>query len=887
MFNTNWQTSTEIFTLMDRPMVDELGLTMINAGYNWVGTGGGTGQGWFEWIPNEALAANNTKKYPLVISLHGNNDHPVYEAESNGWVSVAGKERIIVAAPADRSDAAVHAMINTLVTKYPIDESRIYVTGFSMGGNQTFSAASYNNPQYGRYARFAGMAPMSPPSANSFTATDVKIPFYYSIGSRDQYGASNNVFRFPAIIRSALTFNGMTEPQGVNNPFWAVVASDPQTIKTKYGPVINTATYYDNDDIPFVKLAYAENLDHAHFVPYGELAWDYLRQFSRDLATKEIIYTPNPASVDATFDLNVEVLEWGSATTAVIIDLGARKSVKAADVDKDIFSVSARTVMPRNNSVIYNGPRTVTNAYVSAVNKVGEPAASGRYIVLELKYGYNNTGAEVDGCAAINYSSQNYWLNQTYTVAVNGQLGPYTVNAAYNKTVTPIYDDFKLVNNPVAPYTGQTYRVYIPEGATGPLPLIVFNHGAGETYSSTGGGNEGAPLFANMGGVGWVKNAPENCIVLVPQRSLNGYSRPGVVAYINWLVNQGIADGYRLYVSGASAGGSETHSYLREYPDLWAAGIPICPASGGSLTSAQVSVFKDIPVWYIHAATDRTVAPSNSLTPYNYLVALGAKEVRRTEFPYVFGTEVPNPNYSNVNYPDGHWSWVMVLNNEYVEAQGWAIMDWLFTQSKSPNQVSLNVAPDSVVSGGITSIPVNMSVESLYKVSVISGELLIADSRFEVSADTAYPGASVVYNAANGKFSLFKLGGFTDAAEADLMTFTLTLKAGAKLTNGDTLSTVLSSVSFTYAFGADTGTSPNFIKKGRATTNLWVNSGAPGDMSGDGKVDGIDLAIALNLYGKLKTDANWYSSGAYFADINRDGVVDMEDIMAIAYLSVQ
>ena len=203
------------------------------------------------------------------------------------------------------------------------------------------------------------------------------------------------------------------------------------------------------------------------------------------------------------------------------------------------------------------------------------------------------------------------------------------------------------------------------------------------------------------------------------------------------------------------------------------------------------------------------------------------------------------------------------------------------------NQVSLTVAPSTVVSGDTASIPFYLSVENLYKASVIAGELTIADSRFNVNVTTDYPDATVIYNAANGKFSLFKVGGFTDADKADLMTITLTLKAGETLNNGDTLSAILNSVSFTYAFDTDSGTSSSLIENGTATTTIWKSNGIFGDLNGDGKVDGLDLAMALNVYGKLSKDADWHSSGAYLIDSNKDGLIDMTDIMIIAYLSVQ
>ena len=395
-----------------------------------------------------------------------------------------------------------------------------------------------------------------------------------------------------------------------------------------------------------------------------------------------------------TYDTNVDVLEWGSAVTAVILDTGG--FVRSSDVSADMFNVTALTRNPTGaNATVYSGPRTITKAYVSATKERGKPAASGRYIVLELSYGFNNTNAQVNGCSAIFYQSRNYWLLMDYTVTPTAAISETLSEAVWNKgaIIHPIYDDFIVTANPVTGYTTQQYRLYKPAGAGNakPLPLVLWNHGAGENYGVSGAAsNEGAQLFANMGGVGWVKNAPEACYVLAPQRSYSSYSRAGVIAFINDLIAKGLVDGDRVYVSGCSQGGQETHSYLMENPTFFAGAIPICPLSGSNLTAAQLTPLVNVPIWYVHASNDTTVTPVNSQTPYERLLSLNAKDVRRTLYTGVTGTEIPNPSYSNSTYPNGHWSWVMLLNNLYVAdggipngTTGVTYMDWLFAQNKS------------------------------------------------------------------------------------------------------------------------------------------------------------------------------------------------------------
>ena len=166
-------------------------------------------------------------------------------------------------------------------------------------------------------------------------------------------------------------------------------------------------------------------------------------------------------------------------------------------------------------------------------------------------------------------------------------------------------------------------------------------------------------------------------------------------------------------MAGPSAGGAETHTYLRTYADMIAAAIPIC---AGAQNAEQVELFKHVPVWYVHADNDN---PQNSLTSYNNLKAAGSAVARRTNFaavtdgirPTAWGTTprhqlgsvfgphlIPSEDYIDAEghpfryYADGHWSWIMVLNNikpgdapvtpQYTTAgsENDTFMGWLFNQ---------------------------------------------------------------------------------------------------------------------------------------------------------------------------------------------------------------
>ena len=95
---------------------------------------------------------DRSKLMPLVISLHGAAVWPAQQMNLTRWNRLAGEEGFIVVYPSGSGriwnvnrgprlmdDVRFIAdLIDTLQTAYPIDSTRIYVNGFSLGGGMTF-----------------------------------------------------------------------------------------------------------------------------------------------------------------------------------------------------------------------------------------------------------------------------------------------------------------------------------------------------------------------------------------------------------------------------------------------------------------------------------------------------------------------------------------------------------------------------------------------------------------------------------------------------------------------------------------------------------------------------------------------------------------------------
>jgi hypothetical protein len=210
------------------------------------------------------------------------------------------------------------------------------------------------------------------------------------------------------------------------------------------------------------------------------------------------------------------------------------------------------------------------------------------------------------------------------------------------------------------------------------------------------------------------------------------------------------------------------------------------------------------------------------------------------------------------------------------------------------NQAKLEVAPHVVLDTSNRTITFRLSVDQLQSVDVMEGLVKISDSRFEITdIASLYSGSNFIFtqnlnysgDGTTAYFSLAKVGGFADTAKLDVVDITIRLKDGM---TADTLTAALNSITM-YIGNSQTHTVTEvysgIVGDGTAKANIWFPSAVVGDLSGDKKVTGMDLSLALTFFGAKSTDADWYSSGAWHLDFNKDGIVDIGDLTKEARLA--
>lgn len=394
----------------------------------------------------------------------------------------------------------------------------------------------------------------------------------------------------------------------------------------------------------------------------------------------------------------VRIMDWGPATTKVVVAMG--ETLDAQEIPLDAFTVHVERIDERvEEPLLGEGEREITAAYVSDAE--GNRADSGEYVALEM------VSTMTDGLSSpMNYfEGTNVWIQCPYTITQQKDVGGVSgiVADTLGETYKPDLAMFDMTGTIDDGTTQLTYASYVPAGAYdgADLPLIIWLHGGGE-----GGTDPSVALSANracafasdevqayFGGAAYVL-APQTPTAWMDDGTDTPFldKTESTSLYTDALLN--LIDAYvtdnpgidtdRIYLGGCSNGGYMTMLAILERPDYFAAAFPICEAVlDSTITDEALETLVDMPIWFIHAADDTTVpAPITALATYDRLIKLGAENVELFYPKYV--VDLSGINGEGFHYP-GHWSWIYAYNNDvFTEIDGSTVtlMEWLAGQSK-------------------------------------------------------------------------------------------------------------------------------------------------------------------------------------------------------------
>lgn len=202
------------------------------------------------------------------------------------------------------------------------------------------------------------------------------------------------------------------------------------------------------------------------------------------------------------------------------------------------------------------------------------------------------------------------------------------------------------------------YRLWVPTNhlKDGPLPLVLFLHGAGERGADNLLQLTGQPHALSF--VSYQNQEAYPCFFVAPQCPANSSwtvltNLESIGGMMSNLLAQYSIDLDRVYVTGLSLGGYGSWALLARAPEVFAAAVPIC----GGLVFDSAFIKKETPIWDFHSADDPTVAVSNSRTNITALRERGGHPIY-TEYASA-----------------GHFAWVPAYSSQ-------AMIDWVMAQRR-------------------------------------------------------------------------------------------------------------------------------------------------------------------------------------------------------------
>ena len=232
---------------------------------------------------------------PLVLAFHGGGESALSEAQKSEWPEIAqahGFIAVSVDCHTDYSAVQIVELVEHLKTKYAIDASRVYGSGFSMGSIKSWDLFE-QCPTV-----FAGVAPMdgsNPPGIDYYGNpvdsynTDVVMPVFY-LGGQDMPSGelAHGEQKIQDRIAYAFSVNGVKQNYSYNenvNYWWGVNGDLVYQVTDKVAFKDSTLTvnlFQSVDGKCYTAMVDSSHQSHEVYARNSWAAWDFLSQFSRN-----------------------------------------------------------------------------------------------------------------------------------------------------------------------------------------------------------------------------------------------------------------------------------------------------------------------------------------------------------------------------------------------------------------------------------------------------------------------------------------------------------------------------------------------------------------------------------------------------------------------------
>lgn len=264
---------------------------------------------YFMHLP-EGKTADQVKGLPLLFTLHGRGEPAWMFTTKNGWDLLVDETQEFVLVSPDspgniwfvlRDGEAFEKIITQMIEEYQIDESRVYLTGFSNGAMMTREMA------YFRPHLFAAIAPSNGPwfdtrsmqlldasrqskeqapevcrMMEEFEQSGWEMPCAFFYGDSDPAANAKENPALELMLRANHCQEHSLEVYTKDNYF---------TLERGYkeGERFQTEVYCQKDQSPRVCVTVMKNMPHGAIAEEARFAWEFLKQFRRSKDSKASI----------------------------------------------------------------------------------------------------------------------------------------------------------------------------------------------------------------------------------------------------------------------------------------------------------------------------------------------------------------------------------------------------------------------------------------------------------------------------------------------------------------------------------------------------------------------------------------------------------------------
>ncbi|MCR5623410.1 MAG: prolyl oligopeptidase family serine peptidase [Treponema sp.] len=458
---------------------------------------------------------------------------------------------------------------------------------------------------------------------------------------------------------------------------------------------------------------------------------DYENSLSqkRGLPDLKLVEYASPASDEYVMFINT--YDWGPAVDKLIVNIGKKvkgSKISQSDFDVDIVVSSSSDKADRGRGVV-RGSRKVTEAYLVDKDGNTDKENSSQYVCLELE-----SGPDVSGCNPFLHLPVTAKFDQAYGMRIENEKLDLSITKRA-AIVSPVAAQFTRDS---FTYTGGDEDIelgilsWMPE-KKGKKPLIVWLHGTGDSAAT----NPYMPVLSCMSGnlIGddIQRHFRDGAAVLIPQcpgswletNSVDKYgfriwipaeigktihkitdpiwrfmheifssseenmddSKSAKSSYYTEALKKLIdtfvkknpdIDRNRIYIMGAGAGGYMALNMCVEYPDFFAAAVPVSEEYPDSkLTNAEISNLSQMPLWFVYSTNDETVDCEDfSAATVSRLKAEDAKNLHESVYKEI---SAKSARGRDKNRYDAHECWIPLFRDECASNK-LQLFDWLADQ---------------------------------------------------------------------------------------------------------------------------------------------------------------------------------------------------------------